>query len=59
MPSVQVNPQVPGAAVEERDTDKCAVCPHRLTEHDAISLRFCTATATGRHERGCVCAGSG
>ena len=39
----------------------CAVCPHPLSAHDAISLRFCRATA-GRADdatpRGCVCPSS-
>jgi hypothetical protein len=39
----------------------CAVCPHPLAAHDAISLRFCRATA-GRADdatpRGCVCPSS-
>lgn len=33
----------------------CAVCAHTWTEHDAIAARFCTATAAGHYERGCVC----
>ena len=34
----------------------CAVCPHPLAAHDAISLRFCRATeAQASTTRGCVC----
>jgi hypothetical protein len=34
----------------------CAVCPHPLAAHDAISLRFCRATeAQATTNRGCVC----
>jgi len=34
----------------------CAVCPHPLAAHDAISLRFCRATAAqASTTRGCVC----
>ncbi|HEY0400480.1 MAG: hypothetical protein JWQ37_1061 [Blastococcus sp.] len=34
----------------------CAVCPHPLAAHDAISLRFCRATeASAATNRGCVC----
>ena len=34
----------------------CAVCPHPLAAHDAISLRFCSATAAlAATTRGCVC----
>jgi hypothetical protein len=34
----------------------CAVCPHPLAAHDAISLRFCRASeAQATTPRGCVC----
>ena len=34
----------------------CAVCPHPLAAHDAISLRYCSATAAqAATTRGCVC----
>jgi hypothetical protein len=34
----------------------CAVCPHPLAGHDAISLRFCRASeAQASTTRGCVC----
>ena len=33
----------------------CAVCPHPLAAHDAISLRFCQATQAGATTRGCAC----
>jgi hypothetical protein len=38
----------------------CAVCPHPLPAHDAISLRFCRATAAhgDATTRGCVCPSS-
>jgi hypothetical protein len=36
--------------------DGCAVCPHPIAAHDAISLRFCRATgAQASTTRGCVC----
>ena len=34
----------------------CPVCPHPVDMHDEIGRRFCSATAAGRFERGCVCA---
>lgn len=34
---------------------KCAVCPHPWADHDRIGARFCTATTTEHHSRGCVC----
>jgi hypothetical protein len=33
----------------------CAVCAHVWTEHDTIAARYCTATAAGKFDRGCVC----
>ena len=36
----------------------CAVCPHPLAAHDAISLRFCHATQAAATTRGCVCPSS-
>jgi hypothetical protein len=36
----------------------CAVCPHPLAAHDAISLRFCHATRAVATTRGCVCPSS-
>ncbi len=41
----------PGAA----ETPRCAACPHPLASHDRIALRFCTATTSENHSRGCVC----
>lgn len=33
----------------------CEMCPHALSAHDAISLRFCAATRAAALTRGCVC----
>jgi hypothetical protein len=33
----------------------CASCPHPLADHDALSLRFCTASAASGLSRGCIC----
>jgi hypothetical protein len=35
--------------------DACDTCPHPLAAHDAISLRFCSATRSAALGRGCVC----
>lgn len=35
----------------------CAACSHRWDAHDAIGLRFCSATVDQRLGRGCVCVG--
>ena len=36
----------------------CEMCPHALSAHDAISLRFCSATLAAALTRGCVCPSS-
>ena len=36
----------------------CEMCPHALSAHDAISLRFCAATQAAAATRGCVCPSS-
>ena len=46
----------PGPTVD--DAAGCAVCPHALATHDAISLRFCHATQAAATTRGCVCRSS-
>jgi hypothetical protein len=40
--------------VDEIDTP-CAACPHPAAAHDIIGSRFCSATAAGGLDRGCVC----
>ena len=37
------------------DDDGCAACPHPVTAHDAIGLRYCRATQATGADRGCVC----
>jgi hypothetical protein len=37
------------------DSGACPVCPHPADAHDEIGARFCSATAAGEFERGCVC----
>ncbi|WP_414675451.1 RGCVC family protein [Lentzea sp.] len=36
-------------------TGGCAVCPHPRAGHDALSVRYCTATAVSALPRGCIC----
>jgi hypothetical protein len=44
----------PAHAVGEEE--RCPACPHPLTAHDPIGVRYCRATAAaGREGRGCVC----
>lgn len=33
----------------------CEMCPHELDGHDALSRRFCRATAANALTRGCIC----
>ena len=40
---------------QEPDGLACDVCPHPVSAHDAIGLRFCRATLQGAFTRGCVC----
>ena len=48
--------QSPGDAdSDSRDEPRCDVCPHAVSRHDAIGLRFCHATLTGAVARGCIC----
>lgn len=57
-----MNGMNPGAArprVRESSGDvdpaACAVCAHRLTDHDAIGLRYCQATQAQALPRNCIC----
>lgn len=36
-------------------TGVCAVCPHPWAEHDALGVRYCTATTVSALPRGCIC----
>lgn len=42
---------VPETGAEAR----CGSCPHPVSAHDPIGLRFCRATRAGDIHRGCVC----
>ena len=43
------------APAQDAPADVCGRCPHPLSAHDAISLRFCRATKDGDLARGCAC----
>ena len=43
--------------VELLDAD-CLACPHPVTDHDAIALRFCAAMAASGNARQCLCSGT-
>jgi hypothetical protein len=42
-------------ATEAVGAEACDVCPHPRADHDAIAVRFCSATGDGAIARGCVC----
>jgi hypothetical protein len=54
---VYVTASAPGGAPAPTGSDEpgCPACPHPLSAHDPIGLRFCRATAGGTVTRGCVC----
>ena len=41
-----------------RPAGACAVCPHMWDAHDALGMRFCTATQAAAKDRGCICRSS-
>jgi hypothetical protein len=58
---VTTAPPVPVAAagdVAAEDAADCSACPHPLSAHDPIGLRFCRATRAGDISRGCACRGA-
>lgn len=54
-------PEVRGDMTDVTVTDageteqRCAVCTHAWTAHDAIAVRFCAATRDSDLSRGCIC----
>ncbi len=57
MPTTEVKlPFVTPGTGEQTDLI-CAVCPHSWDAHDSIGIRYCSATAAGELDRGCVCVG--
>lgn len=37
------------------DPAQCAVCPHAWSGHDALGVRYCSATMASARTRGCIC----
>ncbi|MFJ6676370.1 RGCVC family protein [Actinosynnema sp. NPDC091369] len=50
-----VESTAPGGATDATGNRQCVACPHPWASHDRIALRFCAATVSGKHGRGCVC----
>lgn len=57
MPAPATDTTTPPATGEAPETapDKCDVCGHLLSAHDAVATRFCNATLHGALARGCLC----
>lgn len=57
-------PEVPGDTADMTVTaageteQRCAVCTHAWTAHDALAVRFCAATRDSNLSRGCICTDS-
>jgi hypothetical protein len=51
------SPVVGDTAVDSEpgDGERCSTCQHPLADHDALSVRFCAATAASGLARGCIC----
>ena len=52
------SPPVPrerDANADLEDRPRCAMCDHRLADHDAIGLRYCQATQAQALARDCIC----
>ena len=54
---VYVTASAPADALALTGADEagCPACPHPLSAHDPIGVRFCQATAAASLGRGCVC----
>lgn len=37
------------------DPGQCTVCPHAWSGHDALGVRYCSATMASARTRGCIC----
>jgi hypothetical protein len=55
MPTAESTATATIATADAPISSQCAACPHPIATHDRISLRFCTATTSEKHSRGCVC----
>jgi hypothetical protein len=56
--STQLSPPVSQPALETTEVAehaRCPMCEHDVENHDAISLRYCAATASGALSRTCIC----
>jgi hypothetical protein len=47
----------PESIIDAVNDAVCVTCPHPWSNHDQIAVRYCTASASSGHSRGCVCTG--
>jgi hypothetical protein len=45
----------PAVDIEPEEVERCPTCQHPQADHDALSARFCAATAASGLARGCIC----
>jgi hypothetical protein len=55
MPTVEDKAIVIEPMKDEKADGVCAVCPHDWAGHDAIGVRYCSATIANELDRGCIC----
>ena len=48
-------PRIRRSSSDVDDPSACAVCAHRLDDHDATGLRYCQATQAQALPRNCIC----
>lgn len=36
-------------------SEECSACKHPWEKHDALGVRYCTATTAASLSRGCIC----
>jgi hypothetical protein len=57
MPAIDATVTATEPGTDDGSHPACTVCPHPWDAHDRIGMRYCTASAAGGLERGCVCGG--
>jgi hypothetical protein len=55
LPTIESDVTTETAEADGAASPKCVACKHSWASHDRIAMRFCTATTTEHHTRGCVC----
>jgi hypothetical protein len=55
MPKIDATVTVAEPGTADLAHPACTACPHAWDAHDRIGIRYCTASAAGGLDRGCVC----